>query len=171
MRRSLPSFEMLNPRNLRSSGRATSFLVRNRLTEAITRSPAEGQRGEERAFFLRCHLRDHLSQAQPALSARPLRRHQALERSPNGGQHSAGLVAALEGAERFALPPPPAIASVGTQEPMVRRPSRENASVFFGGMAMPQRRKGQSRNEVGILGGPMVRIRFPPAGSLRTIGS
>src|SRR6266404_4443959 len=33
--------------------------------------------------------------------------------SPNGGQHSAGLVAALEGAERFALPPPPAIASVG----------------------------------------------------------
>jgi hypothetical protein len=50
MRRSLPSFEMLNPRNLRSSGRATalfvsltfsrSFLVRNRLTEAITRSPA-----------------------------------------------------------------------------------------------------------------------------------
>ena len=27
----------------------------------------------------------------------------------------------LEGAERFALPPPPAIASVGTQEPMVRR--------------------------------------------------
>src|SRR5205814_2264049 len=51
MRRSLPSFEMLNPRNLRSSGRATalfasltfsrSFVVRNRLTEAITRSPAE----------------------------------------------------------------------------------------------------------------------------------
>jgi hypothetical protein len=50
MRRSLPSFEMLNPRNLRSSGRATalfasltvsrSFWVRNRLTEAITRSPA-----------------------------------------------------------------------------------------------------------------------------------
>src|SRR5580700_5806885 len=37
--------------------------------------------------------------------------------SPNGGQHSAGLVAA----ERFALPPPPVIASVGTQEPMVRR--------------------------------------------------
>src|SRR5271157_3643984 len=45
MRRSLPSFEMLNPRNLRSSGRATalfasltfsrSFWVRNRLTEAI----------------------------------------------------------------------------------------------------------------------------------------
>ena len=33
----------------------------------------------------------------------------------------AGLVTALEGAERFALPPPPAIASVGTQEPMVRR--------------------------------------------------
>src|SRR5271169_6156469 len=42
MRRSLPSFEMLNPRNLRSSGCATalfasltfsrSFLVRNRLT-------------------------------------------------------------------------------------------------------------------------------------------
>ena len=41
---------MLNPRNLRSSGRATalfasltfsrSFLVRNRLTEVITRSPA-----------------------------------------------------------------------------------------------------------------------------------
>ena len=50
MRRSLPSFEMLNPRNLRSSGRATalfasltfsrSFWVRNRLIEAITRSPA-----------------------------------------------------------------------------------------------------------------------------------
>ena len=50
MRRSLPSFAMLNPRNLRSSGRATalfasltlsrSLLVRNRLTEAITRSPA-----------------------------------------------------------------------------------------------------------------------------------
>ena len=50
MRRSLPSFAMLNPRNLRSSGRATalfasltfsrSFWVRNRLTEAITRSPA-----------------------------------------------------------------------------------------------------------------------------------
>src|SRR5271165_653382 len=50
MRRSLPSFEMLKPRNLRSSGRATalfasltvsrSFVVRNRLTEAITRSPA-----------------------------------------------------------------------------------------------------------------------------------
>src|SRR5216684_2502058 len=47
---SLPSFEMLNPRNLRSSGRATalfasltfsrSLLVRNRLTEAMTRSPA-----------------------------------------------------------------------------------------------------------------------------------
>src|ERR1700738_5157074 len=34
---------------------------------------------------------------------------------------SAGLVAALEGAERFALPPPPAIASVGAQEPMVCR--------------------------------------------------
>ena len=43
-------FEMLKPRNLRSSGRATalfasltvsrSFVVRNRLTEAITRSPA-----------------------------------------------------------------------------------------------------------------------------------
>jgi hypothetical protein len=50
MRRSLPSFEMLNPRNLRSSGRATalfasltfsfSLSVRNRLTEAMTRSPA-----------------------------------------------------------------------------------------------------------------------------------
>src|SRR6516162_6667955 len=50
MRRSLPSFEMLNPRNLRSSGRATalfasltfsrSLLVRNRLIEAMTRSPA-----------------------------------------------------------------------------------------------------------------------------------
>ena len=50
MRRSLPSFEMLKPRNLRASGRATallawltfsrSFRVRNRLTEAITRSPA-----------------------------------------------------------------------------------------------------------------------------------
>ena len=50
MRRSLPSFEMLNPRNLRSSGRATalfasltlsrSLLVKNRLTEAMTRSPA-----------------------------------------------------------------------------------------------------------------------------------
>jgi hypothetical protein len=49
-RRSLPSLEMLNPRNLRSSGRATalfasltfsrSFLVRNRLTEAMTRSAA-----------------------------------------------------------------------------------------------------------------------------------
>src|ERR1700730_15574329 len=61
------------------------------------------------------------------------------------------------------------------EEPVVRRlcaggnrirtigPSRENASVFFGGMAMPQRRKGQSRNGVAILGGPMVRIRFPPA--------
>jgi hypothetical protein len=32
---------------------------------------------------------------------------------------------------------------------------------------MPQRRKGQSRNGVGILGGPMVRIRLPPAASLR----
>jgi hypothetical protein len=41
---------MLNPRNLRSSGHATalfvsltfsrSFVVKNRLTEAITRSPA-----------------------------------------------------------------------------------------------------------------------------------
>ena len=50
MRRSLPSFEMLNPRNLRPSGRATalfasltlsrSLLVKNRLTEAVTRSPA-----------------------------------------------------------------------------------------------------------------------------------
>ena len=50
MRRSLPSFEMLKPRNLRSSGCATalfasltvsrSFVIRNRLTEAITRSPA-----------------------------------------------------------------------------------------------------------------------------------
>ena len=50
MRRSLPSFEMLNPRNFRSSGRATalfasltlsrSLLVKNRLTEAMTRSPA-----------------------------------------------------------------------------------------------------------------------------------
>ena len=50
MRRSLPSFEMLNPRNLRSSGQATalfasltfsrSVLVRNRLTEAMTRFPA-----------------------------------------------------------------------------------------------------------------------------------
>ena len=50
MRRSLPSFEMLNPRNLRSSGRATalfasltfsrSLLVRNRLTDTMTRSPA-----------------------------------------------------------------------------------------------------------------------------------
>jgi phage protein D len=50
MRRSLPSFEMLNPRIFRSSGRATalfasltlsrSLLVKNRLTEAMTRSPA-----------------------------------------------------------------------------------------------------------------------------------
>jgi hypothetical protein len=50
MRRSLSSFEMLNPRNFRSSGRATalfasftlsrSLLVKNRLTEAMTRSPA-----------------------------------------------------------------------------------------------------------------------------------
>src|SRR6516162_1088753 len=50
MRRSLPSFVMLKPRNLRSSGRATalfasltasrSLLVRNRLTDALTRSPA-----------------------------------------------------------------------------------------------------------------------------------
>ncbi len=50
MRRSLPSFEMLNPRNLRSSARATalftsltlsrSFRVRNQLIEAMTRSPA-----------------------------------------------------------------------------------------------------------------------------------
>src|SRR5216683_5276873 len=57
MRRSLPSFEMLNPRNLRSSGRATalfasltfsrSFWVRNRLIEAITRSPARRLRSEE----------------------------------------------------------------------------------------------------------------------------
>jgi hypothetical protein len=40
---------------------------------------------------------------------------------------------------------------------------------FFDGTAMPQRRKGQSRNGVGILGGPMVRIRLPPAKShLRT---
>ena len=54
MRRSLPSFEMLNPRNLRSSGRATalfaslilsrSLLVKNRLTEAMTRSPARRPR-------------------------------------------------------------------------------------------------------------------------------
>ena len=46
MRRSLPSFEMLKPRNLRSSGRAIallasltfsrSFLIRNRLTEVHT---------------------------------------------------------------------------------------------------------------------------------------
>jgi hypothetical protein len=44
-----PSFEILKPRNLRSSGRATALfvsltvsrsLVRNRLTEAMTRSPA-----------------------------------------------------------------------------------------------------------------------------------
>ena len=51
MRRSLASFEMLSPRNLRSSGRATalfasltlsrSLLVKNRLTEAMTRSPVE----------------------------------------------------------------------------------------------------------------------------------
>src|ERR1700731_1319356 len=50
MRRSLPSLEMLNPKNLRSSGCAAalfatltfsrSFWVRNRLIEAITRSPA-----------------------------------------------------------------------------------------------------------------------------------
>jgi hypothetical protein len=50
MRRSLPSFAMLKPRNLRSSGRATalfasltfsrSVLVRNRLTDALIRSPA-----------------------------------------------------------------------------------------------------------------------------------
>ena len=50
MRRSLPSFEMVKPRNFRSSGRATalfasltfsrSFVVKNRLTEAMTRSPA-----------------------------------------------------------------------------------------------------------------------------------
>ena len=47
---------------------------------------------------------------------------------------SAGLAAALEGAERFALPPPPAIASVGTQEPMVRRlfPGRELDSNLYG---------------------------------------
>jgi hypothetical protein len=64
MRRSLPSFEMLNPRNLRSSGRATalfasltfsrSFLVRNRLTEAITRSPwRQWQNGPNRFKELR----------------------------------------------------------------------------------------------------------------------
>jgi hypothetical protein len=50
MRRWAPSFEMLKPRNFRSSGRATalfvsltvsrSFVVKNRLTEAMTRSPA-----------------------------------------------------------------------------------------------------------------------------------
>jgi hypothetical protein len=50
MRRSLPSFEMLNPKNFLSSGRATALFVsltfslslpvRNRLTEAMTRSPA-----------------------------------------------------------------------------------------------------------------------------------
>jgi hypothetical protein len=50
MRRSLPSFEMLNPS---SSGRATalfasltlsrSLLVKNRLTEAMTRSPAQNR--------------------------------------------------------------------------------------------------------------------------------
>ena len=48
---------------------------------------------------------------------------------------SAGLVAALEGAERFALPPPPAIASVGTQEPMVRR-------LFPGGESQERTRLG-----------------------------
>ncbi len=47
MRRSLPSFEMLNPRNFRSSGRATalfasltlsrSLLVKNQITQAMTR--------------------------------------------------------------------------------------------------------------------------------------
>src|SRR5882672_10408683 len=50
MRRSLPSFEMRKPRNLRSSGRDTalfasltvsrSFAVRNRLTEVITGATA-----------------------------------------------------------------------------------------------------------------------------------
>ena len=50
IRRSLPSFEMLNPRSFLSSGCATalfasltfslSLSVRNRLTEAMTRSPA-----------------------------------------------------------------------------------------------------------------------------------
>jgi hypothetical protein len=44
-------------------------------------------------------------------------------------------------------------------------PSRENASVLFGGMAMPQRRKGQSRNGGRHSRGPMVRIRLPPAAS------
>jgi hypothetical protein len=53
LRRLSPSFEMLKPRNLRSSGRATalfvsrtfsrSFVVRNRVTEAITRSPARAR--------------------------------------------------------------------------------------------------------------------------------
>lgn len=50
MRLSLPSFAMLNPRNLRSPGRATALLasltfkrslsVRNRLIETLTLSPA-----------------------------------------------------------------------------------------------------------------------------------
>jgi hypothetical protein len=52
MRRSLPSFEMLNPRTFLSSGRPTalfasltfslSLSVRNRLIDAITLSPARG---------------------------------------------------------------------------------------------------------------------------------
>ena len=57
------------------------------------------------------------------LSAAPIRESPSRLRAASCSRPlgSAGLVAALEGAERFALPPPPAIASVGTQEPMVRR--------------------------------------------------
>jgi hypothetical protein len=43
MRRSLPSFEMLNPRNLRSSGRVTALfasLTFGRILLAKARSPA-----------------------------------------------------------------------------------------------------------------------------------
>ena len=49
-----------------------------------------------------------------------------------------GVVAALEGAERFALPPPPAIASVGTQEPMVRRLSSLEGSGFEPSVPLPR---------------------------------
>ena len=83
MRRSLPSFEMLNPRKLRSSGRATaffasltfsrSFLVRNRLTETITRSPtwrAEKGLMPPNSEFSRS-LATHRSEARPYIARRP----------------------------------------------------------------------------------------------------
>ena len=61
-----------------------------------------------------------------------------------------GVVAALEGAERFALPPPPAIASVGTQEPMVRR-------LFPGGNGPPTNDQAKKSGAVTPRDTPVVR--------------